>query len=99
MNLKGIDAFVKILSQWRRKEGRKEGGRKFQSLEVRASISHLKIEDDPENSNFNKLTIWHYGNSKKAKIIFYHVQSKNYRAHLKLVLINLFTYSFSDRDR
>ena len=31
----GIDAFVKILSQWRRKEG----GRKIQSLEVRASIS------------------------------------------------------------
>ena len=25
-------------------EGRKEGGRKFQSLEVRASISHLKIK-------------------------------------------------------
>ena len=33
--------FVKILSQWRRKEG--GGGGKFQSLEVRASISHLKI--------------------------------------------------------
>ena len=35
-----ILVFVKILSEVTRKEGRKEG--KFQSLEVRASISHLK---------------------------------------------------------
>ena len=46
LNMEGIDlfvkilVFVKILSQWRRKEG----GQDFQSLEAReASSSHLKI--------------------------------------------------------
>ena len=41
LNLKGIDAFVKVLSQCRKKEARRT---KFKSLEVReASSSHLKI--------------------------------------------------------
>ena len=37
-NLKGIDAFVKILSQKRRKEG----GQEFRSLEVRRKLIALK---------------------------------------------------------
>ena len=39
LNMKGIDDFVKIFSQWRRKEGQE-----FRSFEVReASSLHLKI--------------------------------------------------------